>query len=785
MLKNYLKTTIRVLFKKKTFSFLNIAGLGIGIACASFIFLWVEDELNFNHHFAKRNQLYQIYENQTYEGQLSTFHATPGPMAGVLAREIPGIQNAARTGGESKAVFSLGSKAISETGSYVDSSLLSMLQIPFVYGSPSTAFTLLHSVVISESMARRFFGDKDPSGQTLRVNNDQDYTVSGVMKDQPKNSSFQFNWLSPIQNIDHKMPWMQVWNANWARCYVELDASANADAVNAKLKHFLKTKDNKNNTICFLFPMTDWNLRNSFTEGKQSGGRIIYVRLFSAIAWIILFIACINFMNLSTARAEQRAREVGVRKVMGAAKSRLIVQFIGEAMVVSFIAVALATVLIFLFLPAFNMLVEKQLGMLFSPLHIGYLLVICGLTGLVAGSYPAFYLSSFNPIAVLKGKKMHAGGGQSFLRQCLVVTQFSISLILIIGTVVIYRQIQHVKDRALGYDRNHLVYLEMQGKMNESFDKINHDLQQTGVVASASFSDYPVLQIWNNTDNYSWTGKDASKNVLITWENVNSPFISTMGIKLAAGRDFYPDAASDSGHVIINESLARQMGKEGHEGALITEGGVKKLLVVGIVKDFLYNTMYEPGAPLLLYNHPQGTSFLSIRIKPDQPLPAALAKMETALKMSSPGFPVELKFIEDDFNQLFNTETLTGKLTAVFSGLAIAISCLGLFGLAAYTAERRIREIGIRKLLGASTGGLVSLLTGDFLRLVIYSCIISFPIAWWALNKWLQQYAYRTTISWWIFALAAVLTLMVALFTVSFQAIRASVSNPVDNLRTE
>ena len=786
MIKNYFKTALRVLFNNKAHSFLNIAGLAIGIACASMIFLWVQDEMTFNHNFEKRNNLYTVFENQTYNGKTSTFRATPGPMAKALKADIPGIKNAARTAGSDHQLFSLGDKAINEPGSYADAEILPMLNMPFIYGKSANALQQIHSVVISELMAKKFFGNTDPVGKTLRMNNEQDFTVTGVFKELPKNSTLQFHWLAPLTNIDHKMPWMQDWSANWARTYIELEPSADVSAVNKKLSTYLGTKKTGNKTPAFLFAMNDWNLYDNFTNGKMDGGRIEYVRLFAAIAFIILIIACINFMNLSTARSEKRAKEVGVRKVMGAGKGKLIGQFIGEAVMMSFIAVVIAVGLVYIALPSFNSLVQKDLSVnVFESGHLIYLLAIGGVTGLLAGSYPAFYLSSFNPVTVLKSMKLKSGTGAGFIRQGLVVMQFSVSIILIIGTVVIYQQIQHVKNRELGYNKSNLIYINAQGKLTDHFAGIYNDLKQSGLVEDAALSEYPVVQIWNNTDNYSWKGKDASKNPLITWENVSSQFVKTMGMKLTSGRDFYPDSKLDSNNVIINEAFARQMGKEGHVGGIIREGGNKVLTITGIIKDFLYNDMYISGAPLLLYNHPEGTRVLSVRLKAGANLKEALNKTGDILKENNPGYPFEYKFIDEDFNQLFITETLTGNLAGVFASLAIFISCLGLFGLAAYTAERRIKEIGIRKVLGATVAGLTGLLSKDFLKLVGISCLIAFPVAWWAIAKWLQNYQYRITIHWWVFAIAGVLAMLIALATVSFQAIKAALSNPVKSLRSE
>jgi len=787
MFRNYLKTTLRNLFRKKTYSFLNIAGLAIGVACASMIFLWVEDEMTFNHNFSKRNNLYQIYENQTYQGKVSTFHATPGPMAAAIRAQIPGVVNAARSGGTGKVVFALGEKSINEPGDYVDSNMLSMLNLSFVYGQPTGALKEQYSLVIDQTMSGKFFGEADPIGKSLRVNNEQDFVVTGVVKDLPKNSTFQFHWLAPITNIENKAPWQSFWGANWARTYVELSPTANPALVNKQLAHFIADNSkNKNTTFCFLFAMNDWNLRDAFTDGKQEGGRIQYVKLFTFIAWIILLIACINFMNLSTARSEQRAKEVGVRKVMGAGKGKLIVQFIGEALLISVIAVLLAICLIYLALPAFNSLVEKQLRIdIFQPLHISYLLAIGLITGLVAGSYPAFYLSSFNPTAVQKGIRLTTSSGSTFIRKSLVVVQFSISIVLIIGTTIIYRQIQHVKNRELGYNKNNLVYIEFKDQLYDHFDRLYSDLKGTGVVADATLSDDPVIEIGTNTDNFSWQGKDKSINPLINWENVDAHFLSTMGIKLVAGRDFYTNAVVDSDAVIINEAFAAQMGAAGKVGSVIIDNKDKPVRVVGIVRNYLYNTMYESAAPMLIYNHPEGTRELSIRLKPEAQLQDALASVGKVLKANSPEYPVEFKFLDQDFELMFKTETLTGKLAGMFASLAIVISCLGLFGLAAYTAERRIKEIGIRKVLGASTAGLVGLLSRQFLQLVGFSCLIAFPVAWWALNSWLQNYAYHTGLYWWIFAMAGGAALFIALVTVSFQAIRTALTNPIKSLRTE
>lgn len=787
MFRNYLKTSFRNLWKNKTYGLLNIFGLAIGIACAALIFLWVEDEMTYDHYFKNRDNLSYLKNKQTYDGATFTFDATPGPLAEALRAEIPGIKNTSRRTWGNKLLFTLGEKSIYEQGYYIDSNMFSMLQLQFIKGNAAGAFIQLHSVVISKKMAEKFFGSTDVIGKTLKVNNEHDYAITGVLEDLPENVSFKFDWLSPFQNYLNENAWLKDWGNNGIITYVETQPSANVAALNKQLDGYIQTKEPKSNGKLSLFPMSQWRLYNNFVNGVQEGGRIKYVNLFSLIAWIILIIACINFMNLATARSEQRAREVGVRKVMGAGKKMLISQFIGEALMMSFISALFAIGIIALALPAFNSLVEKELSLnLSSPSHLTALLVIALVSGLIAGSYPAFYLSSFNPVAVLKGMKIKTNASAGLVRKGLVVVQFSISIILIIGTVIIYQQINHVKDRQLGYDKEGLVYMNLQGKMKQHFNAVRNDLIATGAVKDASLSNSYILSLGSNTGSFGWAGKDPNKQILITVEGVSSEHISTFGMKLKAGRDFYPNIPADSNNIVINESLAKLIGTKDIVGSLITqEGSNQKLTVIGVIDDFVYNDMYSSSAPLILYSDTSNVNFLNIRFKAKTDLTSALAKVENIIKKYDPGYPFEYKFVDEEFDQLFKTESLIGKLSGVFSTLAIFISCLGLFGLAAYTAERRTKEVGIRKVLGATATSLAGLLSKDFLQLVLISCLVAFPVAWWAMDNWLQTYAYRINISWWIFLIAGLLAIVIALLTVSFQAIKAAVANPVKSLRSE
>jgi putative ABC transport system permease protein len=785
MLRNYIKAAFRNLWKNKGYSFLNIGGLAIGMACAGLIFLWVEDELTFNHYFSNRANLYKMKDRQTYDGNTFTFDATPGPLAEGIRAEIPGLKSTARTTWGNSVLFSAKDKPIYEQGLYVDSSFLTMFQLEFVQGNAKTAFAQLHSLVISETMANKFFSSTNVVGKTLKVDNKQDYVVAGVFKDLPKNVSFYFNWLAPFKIYLDQNGWLKSWGNNGIVTYVETEPTADIATINKKLYGYVQTKQKEASAHMSIYPMNRWRMYDNFENGNEIPGRIQYVHLFNVIAWIILVIACINFMNLSTARSEQRAREVGVRKVMGAGKRKLIAQFIGESVFTSIVSLLLAVAIIYISLPAFNLLVEKHLTVnIFSPLHIGALLGIALVCGLVAGSYPAFYLSSFNPIYVLKGIKIKSGGSAGFVRKSLVVIQFSISVILIIATIVIYLQISHVKDRDLGYNKNNLIYMFMQGKMKDNYAVIRNDLMSTGLVQNTSLSNSQILQLGSNTGDFSWEGKDPSRQILITVEQVSQEYPSTMGLHLKEGREFYSNFKSDSNSVIINESLAALMNKKNIVGGIISGQG-QKFTVVGVVKDFIYNDMYAPAAPLMLFADTSNAYMLSVRLKEGASVPTALAKMETIIKNNNPGYPFDYKFVDQEFSKLFNTETLIGQLAEVFSILAIFISCLGLFGLAAYTAEKRSKEIGIRKILGASVQGITGLISKEFLMLVCISCVIAFPIAWWMMHNWLENYKYRIQISWWIFLDAGLLAVLIALLTVSFQAIKAAIANPVTSLRSE
>jgi putative ABC transport system permease protein len=794
MLPIFIKTMFRSITKNKGYSFLNITGLAIGIACAGLIFLWVEDEVNFDTVNTKKDRLYAVRVNESYTANTLTHWSTPGILGPAIKNDIPGIANTCRMSeGLTNMLFTIGDNPIYAGGRYVEPSIFSMFTLPFVQGNASTAFKQRYSIVITEQAAKKFFGnEQNIIGKSVRLDNRQDYTISGVLKDIPNNSSIRFEWLAPFDIYFEQSDWLHKWENNSLSTYVELDAAANPTAVNKELTNYIQKHVPGSISHLFLFGMPAWHLYDKFENGKQTGGgRIEYVRLFSIIAWIILFIACINFMNLATASSEKKAREIGVRKVLGAVKKGLVLQFILEAIMMTLIAAIIAVVIIFLVLPVFNTLVQKNLVLdLANPLHIASLLAIVLACGLIAGSYPSLYLSAFNPVSVLKGVKQKAGSAP-LIRKGLVVLQFTVSIVLIIGTVIIYQQIQHIKNRQLGFNKNNLLEISMHGDMKNNFLLIKNHLLNTGVVDNAAISDHETIYGGNNTDDLTWQGKSPNEKVLVSFRSVSPEFMSTSDIKLLEGRDFIPGDSVENKkgiNVIITAALAKQMGTGTAVGKTIgVEGTESKSTVVGVVNDYVYGNMSgNPDPVIFICMQPAYTaSVMYVRMKPQANPTQALSAIEAVIKKDNPAFPFDYRFVDEQFNGMFKSEMLVSKLSQVFATLAVIISCLGLFGLASYTAERRIKEIGIRKVLGASVAGITRLLSFDFLKLVIISAFIAFPAAWWAMNSWLQSYTYRISISWTVFVLSGILAVAIAIITISYQSIKAAISNPVKSLRSE
>ncbi|MGC4035905.1 MAG: ABC transporter permease [Chitinophagaceae bacterium] len=801
MLKNYFKTTFRNLWKNKAYSFLNIFGLAIGITCAGLIFLWSENEITWDHQNVKKDRLYAVKVNYNFGDALFTMGSTPRPMAAAIRKEIPGIINTCRVQDfQERLLFNIGERSMYAEGLYADSAVFSMFTLPFVQGNAVDAFKQLYSVVITEKTAKKFFGNnQNVVGKTVRVQNQQDYIVTGVIKDLPENSSLQFEWLAPyeIMITDLKNKGFVSDATDWASygplTYVEVAPTANISAINRQLYNYIHTKNEKQTSHSFLFGMNKWHLYDEFENGKQTGGgQIEQVRLLSLVAWIILIIGCINFMNLATANSQKRAKEVGVRKVLGSDRKLLIFQFIGEALFMSALAACLAIVFMTLALPFFNELVQKQLSLQANLIsHFIALFAIILICGLLAGSYPSLYLSSFNPISVLKGLKLKSGSA-AFIRKGLVIVQFAVSVVFIICTIIIYQQILHVKSRKLGFDKENLVEMRLQEESVPKFALIREDLLHTGLVQDATISNHSILYAGDLDGRFRWMGKPENSDISISHREIDPSFFSVAGIKIMEGRNFDAGITTDKNNVIISKSFADLLGKGSAVGKIIEsprgqkDGEFKSMTVIGVTEDYVYGNMYEKSQPMIFFCQPPDWGFLSyVRTKKGVDLSKALSEIGDVVKKDNAPFPFEYKFVDDQFNAIFSNETLMSKLSTVFATLAIVISCLGLLGLAAYTAERRVKEIGIRKVLGASVQGIATLLSIEFLQLVIVACLVAFPIAWWIMHNWLQKYEYRISISPFIFIIAALLAVVVAVFTISFQAIKAAIANPVKSLRTE
>ncbi|HXJ99158.1 MAG TPA: ABC transporter permease [Gelidibacter sp.] len=787
MLKNFITLTFRNLWKTKGYSFLNIFGLAVGIAAASLIFLWVEDEVNYND-FPNKDALYIVNSKQFFDGNVAVFSATQGPLAPAIESEIPGIQSAVRLDWGTKALFSVDEKRLYQQGRYVDPGFLNMFSVQFLSGDSNSALNDLNNIVLSETAAQKLFGSVDVIGKIILLDNDQSYKVSGVVKGFPKNSSFAFDWLVPFENFEKKNEWLKTWNNNGIITLVQTEPHADIATINSQIKDFVQKKVNSDfyTSENFIYPMTRLKMYNNFDKsGNEQEGRIKYVRLFSFIAWVVLLIACINFMNLSTARSEKRAKEVSMRKVMGAGRGSLIRSFLGESFVYAILATLVAVVLVWIFLKPFNTMVDKDLMMqLFSPLHLGFLLGIIFICGLVSGSYPAFYLSSFNPLSALKGVK-RKGGSAGMIRRGLVILQFTAAIVLMISTVLIYQQIQHAKNRDIGFEKSQVITTSLKGDMYKHLEVIKSQLLATGVVDKVGLANSNVLNIGSNASGFDWEGKDPNASVLISMLTADADFIPSLGMELVDGRNFYTDLTKEQLSLIINETLAKLIQEDGLVAGKTIERNGQQYTITGVVKDFIFNDVYTAVEPLVIFPFEQNFGVLYLKTKASADLPQTLAKIEQVIKSQNPEYPFEYKFLDETFNDLFYSELLIQRLSQVFAILCIIISCLGLFGLAAYSAEIRAKEISIRKVLGASVKELVMMLNKEFLALVALSALIAFPISWWIMNSWIENFEYHIKIPWTLFVAIGLLAMFIALLTISSQALKAALTDPAKMLRDE
>lgn len=791
MLNNYFKTAFRNLIRNRTFSVLNIAGLAVGIASASLIFLWVAYNINYNSAIPDLNNIYQIENNQVYGKNMVTFGVTSVRVKDALLQEFPGVVNVSRYNDTHNTV-ALDDKRLSQSGAYVDSAFFKMFGLVVVEGNATTALNDISQIAISEKLAKTYFNNGDAMGKTLSVGN-HPYKVSAVYKDIPQELTFYGkDFFLPFQDFynQYKGQGIEAWGNNWTNTWVQLNPNTNVVAFNSSLRKLIQQKDPKvTNQSLWLYPLKRLNLYGQFTNGKEdaSKGLIQYIRMFAIIALVILIIACINFMNLSSARSEKRAKEIGMRKVLGSTRKDLIGRLLCESLVVACIAVLLSVIIVALVLPSFSRMIDVTLHLdLFNYSHLLFLFLIALLCGLVAGSYPALYLSSFNPARALKNQISGIGGGAGMIRKALVVIQFTISVVIIIAVIVIYQQIQFTKNRDLGFSKDNVLYTSLTPTLMKSYASLKQDILNTNNVSSVSLGSFSPMNMYNNGGGYNWEGKSVDQDVLVTSVSSDADYLKTFDIQLKAGRNFSQKPDLDSMNIIINESFASIMGKAGHVGGQIWRDPSQPLTIIAITKDFVYNNMSEiHPEPLAFYNDPSNANYIFIKVKRAGDLPVVISKLKNIFDKTDITQPFDYHFVDKDFEHAFKYQQFIGSLATIFGCLAIFISCLGLFGLSAFMAERRKKEVGVRKVVGASISSITTLLSKDFLKLVVFSCIIAFPLAYWMMYNWLQNYPYRVGLSWYMFAVAAVLALLIAFITVSFQAIRAARMNPVKSLRTE
>lgn len=787
MFRNYIVITLRNLVKNSTYSFINIAGLAIGITCSLLILLWVNDELAFDRFFSKTDRLYQVYVNSTFDGRVNTWNSVPLPTHEGLKPENANIVNTCVTDWGGDHLLTVGETRIRKRGFFASEEFPTMFEFDFVKGSPKQVLAEPYQIVISESTARALFADDEPMGKMIRVNNRHELKVAGVIRDVPTNSTFQFDVLMPWK-LNEEEQWVKNNKDNWGnysfQVFMELNSPDAKETVEAKIKDLL-TRHGETDTPkeLFLHPLTRWRLYSNFENGKSAGGMIDYVRMFTVIAIFILVIACINFMNLSTARSERRAREVGIRKSIGSQRRQIVLQFLGESLFISFVAFVIAMLMAQLLLPFYNDLVQKKLFIDYtSPQFWMFSLGLIFFTGVIAGSYPAFYLSSFQPVKVLKGK-VQTGKRGSTPRKVLVTLQFGFSILLIIGTIVIYQQIQLVKNRDLGYAQENLITVEYTRELQESYRALKNELLTSGAVSSVTISNSAIYRI--NSNNFlGWPGKPEDLRVIFATIATEYDYTKTMGIKVLEGRDFSEDFKSDTAAIMVNKTALNLMGLKDPIGTQLDLWGGKRELI-GIVDDVLMGNPYAPIGPMFFILDPDWINVITIRMEKTNDIKGSLATIENVFKKYNPAYPFEYRFADEEFAKKFATIDMTSSLANLFAALAIMITGLGLFGLAAFTAEQRTKEIGIRKVMGASVPGLVSLISKDFSRLVLIAFLISAPISWWLLDTYLNRYKYRVDIAWWVFPATGLIAMIFALVIVSTQALRAAQSNPVNSLRNE
>lgn len=790
MFRNYLLVAYRSLFRNKLISFLNIFGLAIGLACSLFIFLWVRNELSYDRFHQHASQLYRVEEDQYYDQ--GTYHVTVTPFVSgpVWQEEIPEVAYACRMSNTGSLLFKYKEKAFYEDQVLaVDSTFFHLYSFSLVKGSPDQVLHDPNSIVITEEIARKYFGKEDPVGKTLEVNNKDLYQVSGVVQNVPKNSSITFSILMPFSYMKSSQWYSESWGDNLIFTHVLLKSNADIKTVDKKLTDVVKRHDKTVNTTYTLAPLTGIHLHAYFGFG-HSPGAILNVYIFTAIAFFVLIIACINFMNLTTAQSATRAKEIGLRKVNGARRKDLIVQFFSESLMMSFTALLFALILVLLLIEPFNHISGKSFTYtdLLDPWFIGGALSITVCTGLVSGFYPSLVLSGFKPVNIFRGK-LRSGANGEWFRKGTVILQFTLSIILIIASITFYKQLEYLRSRSLGYNKENLIYIPMRGEIRKSYQTIKQELLKDPAVEDVTASIHPPYLIGSNSGGAEWEGKNPDMQTLISMSGVDYDYVETMGIQMKEGRSYSHDFPGDAVHdttasYLINEEFARLIGKQNVVGMRLRFMGCSGP-IIGVMKNYLFQPSRNKIEPLAVILFPADYfQFIIIRMKAGN-LTRRINQIQKVWENVMPDYPFDYRFVDQSLDEQFRTESKMGSLMNYFTVLAILIACIGLFGLATFTAIRKTKEIGIRKALGAPVYEIIRLFSGEFAYLLLFSVLIACPVAWMILNKLLQNYDYRIHLVWWFFLFAALLSLVVAMAAILYQAVKAARTNPAITLKYE
>ncbi|MEP0134482.1 MAG: ABC transporter permease [Eudoraea sp.] len=799
MLKNYLKIAWRNLIKNKAYSMINIGGLSLGMGVALIISLWMKDELSHNDYFTDKDRIAQVFQSQTFNGETGTGPSIPRPLEKAL-RDGYGdnFEYLIMSSWTNDLYLKYGETNLSRPGNYMQREAPELLDLQILNGEKD-GLREINSIMLSASTAQALFGKDDPIGKIVKASNQYDLMVTGVYKDIPFNNTFNdTDYIIPWDKYITLSEWVKEaedsWGNNSFQMFVQLADNSDMSEVSAKIQNVKKDLNEDTaefNPQLFLFPMADWHLRSNFENGKQVGGRIRYVWLFGIIGAFVLLLACINFMNLSTARSEKRSKEVGIRKTLGSQKGQLIYQFLSESFLVVVFAFIVALGMVLLSLNGFNELARKEIefpweNIQFWMASIGFIIF----TSLLAGSYPALYLSSFRPVDVLKGT-FNVGRYAGLPRKILVVMQFAVSVAFIIGTVIVMQQINFAKNRPVGYDKEGLIQIptfsqDFEGK----YDLMRSEFLASNAIVEMSSSSSPTTRIWSNRSGFNWEGKPEGFQEDMAWTEVSPEYAKSLNLKIVEGRDFSREFASDSLAVLINETAKKYLGMPDPVGKFLKDDNEEDpkppLKIIGVVEDIIAQSPYEPVKQgLYVYDRFNNSSYYNLRLNPEKSASENIAVIERVFKGHFPDIPFEYEFVDEQYGEKFASEERIGTLSGIFTALAILISCLGLFGLTSFVAEQRTKEIGVRKVLGASVFNVWNMLSKDFLKLVVISCFIAVPIAYYVMNGWLQEYPYRVILKWWIFALAIVGAMLVTVVTVSFQSIKAARANPVRSLRME